>query len=209
LALERAAFVALSGVGDPDPSLEERYELARRLGRSRPDAQAAVRSVIGRYLTVLDGLHLTDRDVIAPTNPTRLLRSAIGIALLVIVLGGLVAATAIVNVWPAALVVLASLAVKTPVSKGTARVVVGLVSFPIAWIVAGVLTADGALRVSLVVLTSAAGALAAVWLVERAMALARMLLRWQAQRERVGTVGQVLAVRSEVGDTVQDAVTGP
>ena len=209
LALEQAALVALSSPADPDPSLEDRYDLVRRLGRSGPEAQAAVRTVIGRYLTMLNGLRLTDRDVIAPTNPTRLLRSAIGIALLVIVLGGLGAATAIVNVWPAGLVVLASLAVKTPVSKGTARVVVGLVSFPIAWIVAGVLTADGALRVSLVVLTSAAGALAAVWLVERAMALARMLLRWQAQRERVGTVGQVLAVRSEVGDTVQDAVTGP
>jgi hypothetical protein len=33
------------------------------------------------------------------------------------------------------------------------------------------------------------------------MALARMLLRWQAQRERIGTVRLVLDVRAEVGDT--------
>ena len=63
-----------------------------------------MRARVGRYLTVLSGLRLTDADVIAPTNPTRLLRSAIGIALLVVVLGGVVAATAIINVWPAALV---------------------------------------------------------------------------------------------------------
>ncbi len=50
---------------------------------------------------------------------------------------------------------------------------------------------------------AAAGAVAAVWLVERAMALARMLLRWQAQRERVGTVGPALAVRAEVVDAVR------
>ena len=148
-----------------------------------------MRHEIGRYTTMLSGLRLTDADVIAPTNPTRLLRSAFGIAVLVVLLGGLVAATAPINIWPAALVALASLAVKTPVSKGTARVLVGLLAFPTAWITAGVLTTDGAARVTLVVLTAAVGALAAIWLVERAMALARMLLRWQAQRERIGTVG--------------------
>ena len=105
LALEQAALVALSSAADPDPSLEARYDLARRLGRSAPSDQTVVRTAIGRYLTVLLGLRLTDRDVIAPTNPERLIRSAIGIALLVVVLGSVVAATAIINVWPAALVV--------------------------------------------------------------------------------------------------------
>lgn len=206
LALEQAALVALSSADDVDPSLEDRYELARRLGRADADEQAAVRRDIGRYLTILGGLRLTDADVIAPTNPTRLVRSAVGIAVLVVLLGGLVAATALINVWPAGLVALASLLVKTPVSKGTARVLVGLLSFPTAWITAGVLTADGALRVTLVVLTAAGGALAAVWLVERAMALTHMLLRWQAQRERIGTVGLALDVRAEVVHTVRQAV---
>jgi glycerol-3-phosphate O-acyltransferase / dihydroxyacetone phosphate acyltransferase len=203
LALEQAAQVALSSEDDPDPSLEERYELARRLGRADPEEQAAVRLDIGRYTTMLSGLRLTDADVITPTNPTRLLRSAVGIGVLVVVLGGLVAATALINVWPAALVTLVSLLVKTPVSKGTARVAVGLLAFPTAWITAGVLTTDGAPRVTLVVLTAAVGALAAIWLVERAMALARMLLRWQAQRERIGTVGLAAEVRAEVVDTVR------
>ena len=84
-----------------------------------------MRRDVGRYLTTLAGLRLTDADVIRPTNPARLLRSAFWIAVLVVLLGGLVAATALINVWPAALVVLVSLFVKTPVSKGTARVLVG------------------------------------------------------------------------------------
>ena len=209
LALEQAAQVALSGPDEPDPSLEARYELARRLGRASPEQQTTVRSQIGRYAAVLSGLHLTDADVISPTNPSGLLRSALGIAVLVVLLGGLVAATALINLWPAALVALVSLLVKTPVSKGTARVVVGLVAFPAAWITAGVLSTDGSLRVSLVVLTAAMGALAAVALVERAMALARMLLRWQAQRERIGTVGLALAVRAEVVATVRAVAAQP
>ncbi len=208
LALEQAAQVALSSESDPDPSLEERYELARRLGRAHADEQAIVRREIGRYATMLNGLRLTDADIIAPTNPTRLLRSALGIAVLVVVLGGVVAATFLINVWPAALVALASLFVTTPVSKGTARVLIGLLAFPTAWITAGVLTTDGGVRVTLVVLTAAVGALAAIWLVERAMALARMLLRWQAQRERIGTVGLAAEVRAEVVAAVR-AAGGP
>ena len=208
LALELAAQVALSSEDDPDPSLEARYDLARRLGRADADQQAVVRREIGRYTTMLTGLRLTDLDVIAPTNPTRLLRSAMGIAVLVVLLGSVVAATALINVWPAGLVALASLLVKTPVSKGTARVLVGLLAFPTAWITAGVLTTDGAPRVTLVVLTAAAGALAAIWLVERAMTLARMLLRWQAQRERIGTVGLAHDLRAEVVGAVR-AAAGP
>ena len=207
LALEQAAQVTLSSEDVPYPSLEERYELVRRLGRADAVGQAAVRHEIGRYTTVLSGLRLTDADIITPTNPTRLLHSAVGIGVVVVLLGGLVAATALVNVWPAALVTLASLVVKQPVSKGTARVLVGMLAFPTAWITAAVLTTDGAVRVTLVVLTAAIGALAAIWLVERAMALARMLLRWQAQRERIGTVGLATEVRVDVVDAVW-AATG-
>jgi glycerol-3-phosphate O-acyltransferase / dihydroxyacetone phosphate acyltransferase len=208
LALDQAAQIALSSREDPDPSLEARADLARRLGRTTVDDQAAVRRDVGRYLTTLAGLRLTDTDVIQPTNPTRLLRSAFWIAVLVILLGGLVAATLLINLWPALLVVLVSLFVKTPVSKGTARVLVGLIAFPVAWIVGGVLAADGALAVTLVVITAAAGALAAIWMVERSIALVYMLLRWQGQRERIGTVALAESVRADVVTTVH-SVVGP
>jgi 1-acyl-sn-glycerol-3-phosphate acyltransferase len=69
LALEQAAHVALSSEAEPDPSLEERYELARRLGRAQPAAQAAVRQEIGRYTTVLSGLRLTDATSSRPRAP--------------------------------------------------------------------------------------------------------------------------------------------
>jgi len=197
ISFELAAQICLSSTSVPDPPLAQRYDLARRLGRAAPAAQARVRNVVGRYTALLAGLRLTDVDVIAPTSPTRLLRSAVGIAVLVVVLGGVVAATALVNVWPAALVVLASLVVRTPVTKGTVRVLVGLVAFPTFWITAAVVAADRWL-VIVSVLTFALGAVAAIWLVERAMALARMLLRWQAQRERVATIRMAAELRAEV-----------
>jgi 1-acyl-sn-glycerol-3-phosphate acyltransferase len=205
LALEQAAHLALTSLDGPEPSLEDRYDLARRLGRAEPAVQAAVRDQVGRYATLLSGLHLTDDDIVRPTNPARLLRSALGIAVLVVLLGSVVAATIVVNVWPTALVALASLLVRTPVSKGTVRALVGLLAFPAAWVTAGVVTTDGVLPVSAVVVTAAVGALAAIWLVERALALAHMLLRWQAQRERIGTVGLAEQVRAQVVAAVRAA----
>jgi len=205
LALEQGAQIALSSERDPDPSLEDRYELARALSRAPEADQEAVRRDVGRYTTLLTGLQLTDADVITPTSPRRLLRSAVGIAVLVLVLGSVVAATAVVNVWPALLVALVSLVVRTPVTKGTVRVLLGLVAFPVAWITAANLTADGFLPVTGLVITMAVGALAAVWLVERALAMAFMLLRWRAQLERIASIGQAEALRAEVVATVRRA----
>lgn len=203
IALEQGAHLALSTEDDPDPSLADRYALARRLGRADASEQAEVCRQVGRYTSLLAGLRLTDADIIRPTSPARLLRSALGIAVLVVLLGSVVAATVVVNVWPVLLVAGASLLVRTPVTKGTVRALVGLLAFPTAWVTAGVIAADGFVAVTAVVLTAAIGALAAIWLVERALALAFMLLRWQAQRERIGTVGLALEVRADVVATVE------
>lgn len=210
LALEQAAHIALSDEDEPDPPLAARYDLARRLGRCEPEVQGEVRRQVGRYTTLLSGLQLTDADVIRPTSPRRLLRSAVGIGVLVVLLGSLVAATVVVNVWPALLVALVSLVVRTPVTKGTVRVLVGLVAFPTAWVTAANLTADGFLPVTGLVLTMAVGALAALWLVERALALALMLLRWRAQLERMAHIDQAEALRAEVVGAVRAAAqAGP
>lgn len=203
LALEQAAHLALSDEDDPDPSLAERYALARQLGRAGADDQAELCRQVGRYTSLLSGLRLTDADIITPTSPARLLRSALGIAVLVVLLGSVVAATVIVNVWPVLLVASASLLVRTPVTKGTVRALIGLLAFPTAWVTAGVIAADGFVAVTAVVVTAAVGALAAIWLVERALALAFMLLRWQAQRERISTVGLALEVRADVVAAVE------
>ncbi|QGG94464.1 1-acyl-sn-glycerol-3-phosphate acyltransferase [Actinomarinicola tropica] len=206
LTLEGAAEVALRDADLPEPSLAARHALARRLGRATPEARAHVAGELGRYATVLRGLRITDDDLVHPTSPRRLVRSAVAIAALVVVLGSVVAATALVNVWPALLVGLASMAVTTPVTKGTVRVLVGLIAFPAAWITAGVLTADGPLRISLVVVTAAVGALAAVWLIERALALGLLVLRWRAQIERTASASVALDVRHDVVAAVRDAV---
>jgi 1-acyl-sn-glycerol-3-phosphate acyltransferase len=206
LAMEQAAHIALSSPYHDEPTLEARYDLTRKLGDAPTPALERVARDVGRYNTLLAGYRLSDADVITPTNPTRLLRAAIRIALLVVVLGGVTAATALINVWPALLVAVISLFVKVPVTKGTVRVLVGMVAFPVAWVTAAIITADGFFPCSLVVLSAAVGAVAAIWLVERAVALTLMLLRWRAQLERAATIDQAEALRAEVVATTLRAV---
>jgi glycerol-3-phosphate O-acyltransferase/dihydroxyacetone phosphate acyltransferase len=206
LSLTQAAHIALSSELQPTPPLAAEHRLANRLARAEPDAIDAVRRDVGRYSTLLAGLRLTDDDVIRPTSPSRLLRSAIGIAVLVVLLGSVVAATALVNIWPALAVAAVSLFVRTPVTKGTVRFLVGFVAFPVAWVVGANAGADGFLPVTGLFLLMALGALAAIWLVERALALGLMLLRWRAQVERAGTVGLAEELRGVVVATVRSAV---
>ena len=211
LALDQAAQVALSSRDDPDPSLEERADLARRLGRA--DARGAGRACAGTSAAtspLLSGLHLTDADVVAPDQPDApaplgLLASPCSSCSL----GGLVAATALVNVWPAALVVAreparedAGVEGDRPRARGAGRVPHRVDHRRRCWPPTAFLQVTASSCSPRRV-----GALAAIWMVERAMALARMLLRWQAQRERIGTVGLADEVRAEVVDTVR-AVAG-
>ena len=130
-----------------------------------------MRRDVGRYLTTLAGLHLTDADVIRPTSPARLLRSAFWIAVLVVAPGRARRRhRAGQRVARRCSSLLVSLLVKTPVSKGTARVLVGPRRVPDR-----VDHRRGAgrrrrrSRVTLVVITAAVGALAAIWMVERAL----------------------------------------
>ena len=159
---------------DPDPSLEARADLARRLGRSAPErpGRGAPRR---RSLPHHPRRAAPHRRATSSPRPTRRACSArrSGSRCWSWSSAASSPPPRSINVWPAALVVLVSLLVKTPVSKGTARVLVGLVAFPAAWITAGVLAADGAARRSPSWCSPPrVGALAAVWMVERAMALA-------------------------------------
>lgn len=205
LALDQAADVACRTRQRLDPPLAQRAALARRLVRAPAAAQAAVRTAVGRYATVLAGLRIDDVDVVAPANTADVLRRALGTGLLVVLLGSLVGATILVNAIPAALVAGVSLLVRAPVSKGTVRVLVGLVAFPVAWVTSAVLAVDGGWAVTGLVLLSAAGAVAAVALSDRALALVGSLLRWRLSRERIATLGDAAAIRAEVVAAVRAA----
>ena len=206
LALDQAAEVATRTARRLEPPLAARADLARRMVRAPGPAQEAVKHAVGRYATVLAGLRIDDRDVVRPADTSGLLRRAVGTGLFVVALGSLVGATIVVNAIPSALVASVSLLVTRPVSKGTARALVGLVAFPTAWITAAALAVDGFVAIGWLVLISAAGAASAVLLVERTLALVEAILRWRLSRERVAVLGEAAVIRADVLAAVDAAL---
>jgi 1-acyl-sn-glycerol-3-phosphate acyltransferase len=206
LTFELAAEIATRGDG-PDASLIDRSRAARSVAEAPPADREEVRSVVGRYAALLTSLRLTDVDVAAPTTSASVLWSAVVAGFWVAILGSLVVATAVVNVVPFLLVVGASLRTRTPITKGTVRVLVGLVAFPAAWLIGGIVAVDGVGPVALAALIGALGAVAAVALIERAVLFARAVTAWYLSRERVAAVDYVRVVRDEVTRTVDDVQT--
>jgi hypothetical protein len=77
------------------------------------------------------------------------------------------------------------------------------VAFPAAWLVGGIVAADGVGPVVLAAAVAALGAVAAVALIERAVVFARLVVAWYTARERVAAVDGLRAVREELVAAVQ------
>jgi 1-acyl-sn-glycerol-3-phosphate acyltransferase len=199
-ALDRAAEVALR-TAEHEPTLLERAELARSLGRADAERRVAVRRRLADYVLALDLFGLRDRDVVATDAPTALLRSALWAAAIVAVLGPLALTGAAVNVIPTLLVGGTGLAVRTPVTKGTVRLLVAVVAFPLAWGVAAASLADGWAVAGLIVVYLAA-LYAGVIVIERAIGLVYKALAWRAARERVSYLEPLQVHRRDVVATV-------
>ncbi|MEE8601724.1 1-acyl-sn-glycerol-3-phosphate acyltransferase [Euzebya tangerina] len=206
LALGQAAEVTARKADRPRPPLAVQARIARQLSKAAPDRQAEVQRQVGRYATVLARLRIDDRDVVTPMNLRRLVRSAIGTGLLVVILGSLVGATITVNIIPLGVVMLASLRMTAPVMKGTVRALVGLVAFPTTWFTAATLSVDGAWSVLGLAGLFALGAVAAIALADRTVRFVGSLLRWRLAHERQATLVDAVAIRADVVRAVEEAL---
>lgn len=141
-ALSRAAEIALR-TGSERPlttvALAPREELARRIGAADPAVRTRVTGALARYQLSLGLARMTDEEIEPPPRPRNLLVRLVRLAVGVIVLAPLALAGVLVNAVPALLVAIAGGVVRVPVTKGTVRVLVGMVVFPAAWVLIGVL----------------------------------------------------------------------
>jgi 1-acyl-sn-glycerol-3-phosphate acyltransferase len=137
LALTGAASVALrDGADDPrrPVPLAASAPLARELGRLPEPDRSAVVDAQCHYQLALDHVGLRDEDVGRSVSATALARRVLVLAATILVLAPFAIAGAFANALPTAAVVVAGLIPEAPVTKGTVRVLVGLVAFPLTWL---------------------------------------------------------------------------
>jgi glycerol-3-phosphate O-acyltransferase / dihydroxyacetone phosphate acyltransferase len=201
---EREILRAAAGVEriDRSPgrraSFADREVVARRLARCDDDTRRRIIDAYRVFATRLELVGITEEQL-RPERVGfgRLVVSAIG---LFIAWSAVVAAT-LVHLPAVAIIVAGTGFVRSTATKGTVRLLLGLVTIPATWIVAGLLVADGWAAVATALSVAVAGAVAlVVWppLVRQVVILAGRL----RIRDRVGLLPPILEARSHLVELV-------
>jgi 1-acyl-sn-glycerol-3-phosphate acyltransferase len=135
LALTGAARVSLRAEAEEPRAqvpLARSSAVARTLGES--PVRSAVVDAQAHYQVVLDHVGLRDEDVAQSVGVRALAWRVVVTATVIVLLAPFALAGAIANAVPTAIVVVAGLIPRAPVTKGTVRVLVGLVVFPLTWL---------------------------------------------------------------------------
>ncbi len=232
-AFSWAADIALrDGMERPQQSvpLAQREPLAARLARSDVDERTRLSGELGRYSLALDALGVTDEELVPRSTPTSLFKRALWLAIGVLLLAPFAIAGFLINAVPALLVVVAGLTVKSPVTKGTVRILVAIVVFPLTWLLVAWFDVGGAVISEvlaalsfplspviaivfdnrsgfwaglLVFVTAPVFGLCAILILEWGVGLVRLARGWYAVYARRAQLDEVMAQRSVLVQEVQ------
>lgn len=227
LALAAGASITLRPEQGNPPAvpLTEVTSAARRLAAIEPGRRLELVALVARYRMLLGFVGIDDEHLVRGIGLHELARRIAFLGVVVALLAPLALAGLLGNIAPLALVLVAGLIPKAPVSKGTIRFLVAAVAFPATWIVLAVydvrhgafgdlvrsvtLPVDAVLgtgvqdragivaNVVVIVAMPVLGALALV-LVERIRALATSVIRWRTLLDRRGQLDEVRERRAEV-----------
>ena len=182
-----------------EPRFGDVEHAARRLAAAPADARQRVISAYREYATRLQLIGVSDSQLRRRRLPVaRLALSAVALALA----GTLLATLTLFHVPAVVLVVVGTGLVRSTATKGTVRLLLGLVTAVTTWVVAGVWLADGwaALGVGTAVAVGGVAALV-VWppLIRQALIVVGRL----RVRDRVGLLPPVLGARAAVAAEVR------
>ena len=211
--------------------LAESSALARRVAAAHPERVSRVVDAVARYQMLLGTVGLVDAEVANGRSLASLATGTVGLAVLLVVLAPFALAGLFANLVPVLVVLVAGLVPRAPVSKGTVRLLVAAVVFPLTWLAIAVWDVGTgwiadvlrSLALPLQPLLSAAfGTRAGFWpsalvfvsvpllgflallFTERAWALARDWRAWRARVDRRGQLEAILDRRAEVAALTLD-----
>jgi hypothetical protein len=189
---------------------------------------------VARYQMRLGFVGLRDQDL-SGDGLRRIIRTVVWLSILVVLLAPIALAGLFINLAPALLVILVGLIPSAPVTKGTVRVLVAAVAFPLTWIVVAATDAQsgwlgaldrsisapasfflgqdpgdrtGAVAALVVLVLAPISGLVAVFLAERFWVLLRSILAWWTFVSRRGQLAEVRDRRREVVEATNRILGG-
>ena len=177
-----------------DPPMSSLRDVAQRLARSPEGRDTDTFTQTGRYQLALAGCGLEDHQVQPQPGTRDLAGLLLRKTLIVLLLAPLAFVGLLTNLLAILAVIGVGALVKEPVSKGTARVVTGLVMFPLMWVVQ-ILIADTAYWFVTLVL-EIVGLVFLVLLVSQVIDLFEALTDWWAVRTNVALLPDIGDLRT-------------
>lgn len=196
----------------------EQESLAQRLAYAPREVVSRLTDALARYHLDLELLGLRDHQLVPGYTAPELLVGFLRTAALVALMAPFAVVGAAVHLVPYWCVVAAGRAVRRPVMKATARYLVALVVFPLAWVTVIWLSDQrSALAVGALLVALPVTGLVAVACVERLERARRAWRGWQALRERRALLDEILsdrrrlvaAVRAAADAAPRDPVSSP
>lgn len=187
----------------------EQEALAQRLAYAPPEIIDSLTDALARYHLDLELVGLRDHQLVPGYTAPQLLAGFFKTAGVVALLAPFAVVGVVVHLLPYWAVVAAGRAVRRPVMKATARFLVALAVFPLAWAAvlagfAGFAPPRGAPAAAALVALPVTGLLA-VACVERLERARRAWRGWQALRERRALLDDILANRERLVAAVEAA----
>ncbi len=179
---------------DRRPSFVDTEIVARRLATAPAEARQAIVDAYRTFATRLQLAGITDDQL----RPEHVPAARVVPSILIVLFGGSIVVAATIIHLPALLVItIGTGLVRSTATKGTVRLLLGLVTMLLTWIIAGAWLGDGWSAVGYTVAVAVGGLVAlVVWapLLRQFRTLVGML----RVRDRAGLLGPILAARSHV-----------
>ena len=188
--------------GRPSVPFGDIEVVARRLAAASPPARARVVAAYRDFATRLQLLGITAGQLRpGPVSITRLVWSA----LVLLIAGSALVAVTLIHLPALAIIVVGTALVRSTATKGTVRLLLGLVTLLTTWVLMGMWLGDGWVAVADGIAIAVGGAVAlTVWPpIARQM---NVLIGRIWLRDRVGLVPPVIAARSVLVATVRDSI---
>lgn len=184
----------------------EQESLAQRLAHAPPEVISHLTDALARYHLDLELIGLRDHQLVPGYTARQLLVGFLRTAALVALMAPFAIIGAAVHLLPYWCVVAAGRAVTRPVMKATARYLVALVAFPLAWVtVVWLFGQRGPLAIAVQLAALPMTGLVTVACVERLERARRAWRGWQALRDRRTLLGDLFDDRRRLVATVRAA----
>ncbi len=190
-----------------DPPMAGLREVAQSLAHRTDASNPAELSATARYSMSLTAAGLEDHQVQPRPTASALLRLAALKALIIILIAPFALYGLVWNLIPILLVVGVGVLVKEPVSKGTARVITGVVVFPVSWVVVIMLTDPDFRWLAAVLLVL--GLILLIILIAQMIDLFEALAGWWAVKKHEGLIDDLSTFRAASVDELGAVLERP